>query len=205
MSTTIHVTIQDDREALAIIATLLNQRGYTVSIDLDEVTNLVEPNYTTGGFIDARGAQSPPGSEVEDLTALVNHATALKMAADEAAIREKLWGRGSQAERNLSDRRLVAYGAAIHFDGSDYFIDGRKVSQREFNEELEMRRRAREERAMTAMEAMELMPCIKCGVEPGNSCISSGGHKYGNRKVHIDRELALIDSRRDVEPIPTGW
>jgi hypothetical protein len=190
MSTTIHVTIQDDREALAVVATLLNQPGFEVSIDLDEMPDLVEPKYI-GGFIDARGEQSPPGSELIDN--LVNSALVAEMDREEAAIREKLWGKG-----RLSDSRIVAYGAAIHFDGSDYWIDGRKVSQGEFNEEMEMRHRAREERAMVAAEAIDLFTCIKCEAAPGQQCVSSGGHKMGYRKCHFDREMALIESRRDV-------
>jgi hypothetical protein len=204
----LNVTIGSAETLVSVLNSLNHHHGdITIAVILDEMNGPTRSEIkraklrgeTTGNFIDVRGEQSPPGSELQGL---INQAQTLRMEAEEAAIRERLWGKGSEAEANINAarERVVAYGAAVHFDGSDYFIDGRKISQREFNEEMEARRRAREERAMTAWEAVESVGCPKCGAKRGDQCLSSGGHKYGRSKVHFDREMALIESRRDDSP-----
>ena len=101
--TTIHVTINDHAEALGVVATLLNQ-GYTISIDMDVVA---EQN--------------------ETLESLINQATALRLAADEVAVRERLWGKKSKAQRNIElrereeqqaryDARIIEVDRSLNFE-----------------------------------------------------------------------------------------
>lgn len=120
------------------------------------------------------------------------------MDSAEVKIREKLWGDDAMLRRQMErEQCVVAYGAKVGFDGNDYWINGMKVSAREFDREMKMRAHAREERAMLAAQAIEAAPCPKCGADRGQRCMSAGGHTYGTRQVHLDRELRFDEMRRD--------
>lgn len=183
MSTTIHVTIQDDREALAIVATLLNQPGYTVSIDLDRV-DLVEPDYMTR-------------ERVEIHERLWDDAA---MAAT-AAERSKLAKRAARFDAK-TEPRVIHAGAKIHFDGSSYFIDGREVSVAEFDREMKMRMQARDERRAKTRVAINEVICSACGADVHENCRSASGKGYGDSFVHVDRIRALHTSH---EAIPVQF
>lgn len=168
--TTIHVTIDDHAEALGVVATLLNQ-GYEVSIDLDLVPQRVEPDY-----------MSDPDY----------------MSTERVAIHEKLWGKSAKrSTKPIIDARgeqsppIVAYGVHVGHDGSDYFIDGRKVSATEFEHEMRMRAQARDERRAEAHRAIYTVGCDACGARTGDQCRSASGKGYSDSFVHIDRIRAL--------------
>lgn len=165
---TIHVTIDDPNETLAVVATMLNQ-GYEVSIDMDRV-DLVEPNY---------------------------------MDSAEVEIRERLWGPNSQAAANLkraeaSTKPIVDARTkqarplpSLGRDGSDFFINGRKVSAKEWDREMLMRQAARDERRHEARQAINEVACPACGASVLDVCRSAAGKGYGDAFVHIDRIRAL--------------
>lgn len=167
MSTTIHITTIDERMTLAIVATLLNQPGVTISIDLDEM-NFIEPNYmdpSEGGPI------TGPGSRT------------LRAKRDPLR-RPIIDARGEQSPP------ITAYGAKVGFDGNDYYIDGRVVTAAEFDREMTMRARARDERRAETVAARGEVECTSCGAEVGELCRSASGKAYTDF-VHIDRIRAL--------------
>lgn len=165
--TTIHVTIDDHAEALGVVA-FLNNKGYTVRIDLDVVA---EPD--------------------ESLQDVINQAHLLRMEADEVAIRERLWGRGSQAEANMAaakDRALRKaereYRKAIEATGGATMIAQTHVvaEQRAEREERQMRYDAR---VMEVRRSLNYK-CPKCSAGVGHPCTMSSGRPYSNWS-HVDR------------------
>lgn len=178
--TTIHVTIPDDAEALGVISTFLNQ-GYQVSIDLDLVGGVDEPDYA---------------SAVAAVTA--------EMSRIEADTREKLWGekamKRAEADprhRPFVDERRARQG--LGQDESGYYIDGLKVSAQEWDREMRMRQQARDERRVEAAKAISVVGCSACGASVHDQCRSASGKGYGDSFVHSDRVRAYCTVNEVVE------
>lgn len=185
VSTTIHITVIDERMALAIISTLLNQPGVEVSIDLDEMFDLVEPNHIT--------KRAPASTKAVPVV----YTDPDFMDRATVKLHEQLWGDEAMLKHKLEREQVGAYGAKISHDGNSYYINGVKVSDAEFEAEMRKRMQAREERAVIALEAIETVDCPKCLAHRGERCVTENGHRYGKRQVHLDRELKLNRIRRD--------
>lgn len=111
---TIHITIDDPNESLAVVATMLNQ-GYEVSIDMDRV-DLVEPNYMPRHEVEIRerlwGKQAKPSTK-PIIDARTNEARPLPSFGRDGedfyingiAVTAKEWDREMKMRQHARDER----------------------------------------------------------------------------------------------------
>lgn len=170
MSTTIHITTIDERMTLAIVATLLNQPGVTVSIDLDEMIDFVEPNHIvkraprmTKPITDARKVTATPRSEDE--------------------IRDMLWGPNSKAAKNIKSAERKA-------------ARERQLA-RETPEHLEWLAKMRHEERELKIAATQTTACPTCLATVFESCRTAGGGRYPYGNCHIGRVRAMQADQGD--------